>query len=110
MPPSCCRELWPAIDTREIRRRHHERKDALISCLIFGTILAYSTIVGRSFDLLVILLLVFFGVVPLVQNLIGTARYRLRGKRAPDFAETASRTLFSYWLGTRSITAVSSAS
>ncbi|MDG2122963.1 MAG: hypothetical protein P8J87_04655, partial [Verrucomicrobiales bacterium] len=104
VPPSLCRELWPAIDIRDVRRRHQERKDALLSCLIFGSIIAYSAVVGRSFELLAILLLVFLGVVPLVQNLIGTARHRLRGKRAPDFAETASRTLFSYWLGTRPIT------
>ena len=96
-PPSIVEDLWPAVQQREIARRENERKSAFFNVLLFGGITAYAIKTGDHAWQMICLMLVFFGIVPLAQNLIGTARRKYRGQ--DTFEETRERTLFAFWLG-----------
>ena len=78
-------------------RRKRERQSAFLNVLIFGGIALYSFKFRDPAWQMVLLIFVLFGLVPLVQYLIGALRRRLNGD--DTFEETRQRTLFGYWLG-----------
>ena len=96
-PPSIVESLWPAVQKRERMRREKERQNAIFNVCLFGGITIYSI---RSADRawqIILMMFVLFGLVPLVQYLIGAVRRRLKGEET--FAEMRERTLFAFWLG-----------
>jgi len=102
-PPSIVEDLWPAVQERERFRRQCERRDALVGSLVFGGIALYSIKSNDPWWGIVLLMFALFGVVPLVQNLIGVIGRRLRGEET--FEETRGRALFSFWLDKEEVVA-----
>lgn len=96
-PPSIVEPLWPAVKTRERGRRIKERQNAFFNLCLFGGISLYSVKSGDSASAIVILMFVLFGLVPMIQYLIGAVRRKLHGEGT--FEEMRARTLFAYWLG-----------
>ena len=101
-PPSIVEELWPAVLERERRRRERERQAAFVNVLIFGGISLYAIQSRDPWWQIVLIMFVLFGVVPLLQYLIGALRRRVSGEG--NFEETRERTLFGYWLGAGEVT------
>jgi membrane associated rhomboid family serine protease len=96
-PPSIVESLWPAMQARQRLRREQEWKNAIFNVCLFGGITLYSFKSGDGALQIVLIMFVLFGIVPLVQCLIGAARRRLKGPGT--FEEMRERTLFAYWLG-----------
>lgn len=96
-PPSIVEELWPAVQIRERGRREGERKSALFNAALFGGITLYAIKSGDHAWQMLFLMFVLFGVVPLVQYVIGAIRRKFHGDAT--FEENRERTLFGYWLG-----------
>lgn len=96
-PPSIVRSLWPAVQERERLRREKERQNAFFNFFLFGGITLYSIKSGDRASPIVVLMFVLFGLIPLIQYMIGALRRRLKG--GGTFEDMRERTLFAYWLG-----------
>lgn len=96
-PPSIVEELWPAVQLRDKDRRARERQNAFFNVLLFGGITIYALKRENNGSQMIFLIFVLFGVVPLIQYVVGAIRRKIYG--SDTFEETRERTMFAFWLG-----------
>lgn len=102
VPPQVVPELESAIVARDkaLRKSRHNR--ALVVTVAGGAFALLPLLQKQPPEPLILILVLAFGVIPLIQDAAGAVRRRLRGQRTIPFDERADRARFGAWIGSRS--------